>query len=144
LRIVKQRAIGAIVGAAVSDAATRPFHWVYNRDTIEDILNNGNPEFWPSNNSPYYDLPTGFRSCYNDVGFVMLQSLPVGSIDTISEFLNEKKFIEEMLSFFSPSSEYAQALKRRKEVYDSSKYAMVLRLCSTVYLCIVIKIFLLL
>lgn len=32
---IKRRAVFAVVGAAVADAAIRPFHWVYDRPTLE-------------------------------------------------------------------------------------------------------------
>jgi len=38
LPITSQRSVAAIVGAAVADAATRPFHWVYNLQKLERIV----------------------------------------------------------------------------------------------------------
>ena len=38
LPTVKKRAVYAVVGAAVADAAIRPFHWVYDRPTLEAAL----------------------------------------------------------------------------------------------------------
>jgi hypothetical protein len=38
---VNQRAIAAVVGSAVGDAATRPMHWVYDRTKLEGTLRVG-------------------------------------------------------------------------------------------------------
>lgn len=81
LPLVKQRAIASIVGSCVADAATRPFHWLYDQQRLEAIVTEGaasgitDVAFWPTSCSPYYTIPTGENSCYNDLGFVMLQSL---------------------------------------------------------------------
>lgn len=65
---VKERAVAAIVGATVADAATRPLHWIYNQETLDAILKSTeNPEFYPENQSPFYTIPLGENSCYNDI-----------------------------------------------------------------------------
>jgi hypothetical protein len=38
LPIEKQRAVCAVVGAAVADAASRPMHWVYDKQILEDTV----------------------------------------------------------------------------------------------------------
>jgi hypothetical protein len=35
---IKRRAVFAVVGAAVADAAIRPFHWVYDRPTLQAVI----------------------------------------------------------------------------------------------------------
>lgn len=108
----EQRAVSSVVGAAVADAATRPFHWVYDRTVLESTIADKNPAFWPESISPFYSLPTGRRSCYNDIGYCQLLSL---SSDSLFDRL---AYIKALTDFFSPHSEYAIALNKRKEAYD--------------------------
>ena len=116
LSVISRRAVAAIVGACVGDAATRPVHWVYDRNLIENTIKNENPEFWPVNLSPFYSLETGRRSCYNDECLVMFNSLEANE----SNF--NKDHVEEcLLQMFNPTSEYAEALTRRVKAYESSQ-----------------------
>lgn len=113
LSITKQKSIAATVGAAVGDAAARPFHWLYDRKKLEEIVGSKNPAFFPTNCSPFYDLPTGRRSCYNDLGYCMLKSLPY----------TKEKLITSIVSLFNPPSEYATAFAERQihAPYNSAK-----------------------
>jgi hypothetical protein len=121
LSLINQRAIGAVVGAAVGDAATRPTHWVYDINLLESILGDKDPAFWHENVSPFYSLPTGRRSCYNEVGYCMLRSLePFTSIGNIGGY-HKGKYITSLTDFFHDSSDYAEALVLRKEIYDPAK-----------------------
>ncbi len=104
LSIRNQRSVAGIVGAAVGDAAARPFHWLYDRKKLEEIVGDTNPAFFPINCSPFYDLPTGRRSCYNDLGLCMLRSLPY----------KKDKLIKSIVSLFNPPSEYATAFADRQ------------------------------
>ena len=107
LPLFSRRAVAAIVGACVGDAATRPVHWVYDRNIIESKIGNANPEFWPVNLSPFYSLPTGMRSCYNDESLAMLYSL------TPTNIFNADRTKASLLSMFSPESAYAEANAQR-------------------------------
>lgn len=111
-----QRVVAAVVGSAVADAATRPFHWLYDRAKLEAIIGDKDPAFWPMSMSPYYTLPTGRRSCYNDLAFCMLQSM-----GPFPQTFDEGTYVKSMSTFFGPDSEYAAALKLRKEVYTPAK-----------------------
>lgn len=111
-----QRAVAAIVGAAVGDAATRPVHWLYDRELLESTIGTNNPEFWPTNLSPFYIVATGRRSCYNDEGLAMLQSLPA-----LPAIYDKDATRESLLKTFAPDSEYAAALARRRRAYDPSQ-----------------------
>ena len=125
LSLKKQRAIGAVVGAAVADAATRPMHWLYDRKKLEEIVGEGDPAFYPTNCSPFYSMPTGSRSCYNDIGFVMLSSLAPGPV------FSRDTYVDAMYAFFDPaSSRYAKALALRNQLnpYDPNR-RMVERVC---------------
>ena len=100
LPLRKQRSVACIVGAAVADAATRPTHWVYDTSKLASILDNKNPEFWPVNLSPFYSIPTSRRSCYNDVCYACLRSLPTGE----SNVLDIVRYKQSLLEMFSPHS----------------------------------------
>lgn len=95
------RAIGAIVGSAVADAAAQPLHWVYDLQKLKAILDeNPNPEFRSESANPFYRRPTGQQSCYGDQAYVLLESL--------SECggLNVEDLKQRILKFFGPGSEY--------------------------------------
>jgi hypothetical protein len=113
LSAVPKRAVAAIVGAFVADAATRPAHWLYDRAQMEKEIGNKDPEFWHENLSQFYTLPTGRRSCYSDMAFAMLQALesPPHEFTTTSAEASLRQL-------FAPGSEYAEALARRKRAYE--------------------------
>uniref|UniRef100_A0A667ZZX5 Selenoprotein J n=1 Tax=Myripristis murdjan TaxID=586833 RepID=A0A667ZZX5_9TELE len=95
------RAIGAIVGSAVADAAAQPLHWVYDLQKLKGFLEQDpNLEFRPESANPFYRRETGRQSCYGDQAFVLLESL--------SECggLNVDDLKKRTLKFFGPGSEY--------------------------------------
>uniref|UniRef100_A0A3P8TWA4 Selenoprotein J n=1 Tax=Amphiprion percula TaxID=161767 RepID=A0A3P8TWA4_AMPPE len=95
------RAMGAIVGSAVADAAAQPLHWVYDLQKLQGILDeNPNPEFRPESANPFYRRQTGQQSCYGDQAYVLLESL--------SECggLKVDDLTQRTLKFFGPGSEY--------------------------------------
>ncbi|KTG06398.1 hypothetical protein cypCar_00036620, partial [Cyprinus carpio] len=70
------RAIGAIIGSAVADAAAQPLHWVYDLQKLSMLLSQSpEPEFRPESANPFYRRNTGQQSCYGDQAFVLLESL---------------------------------------------------------------------
>uniref|UniRef100_A0A4W5MHQ7 Selenoprotein J n=1 Tax=Hucho hucho TaxID=62062 RepID=A0A4W5MHQ7_9TELE len=95
------RALGAIIGSAVADAAAQPLHWVYDLDKLDGFLNEApTPEFRPKSANPFYRRDTGNQSCYGDQAFVLLESL--------SECggLNVNDLRKRTYKFFGPRSEY--------------------------------------
>ncbi|KAJ8011097.1 hypothetical protein DPEC_G00054650 [Dallia pectoralis] len=95
------RALGAIIGSAVADAAAQPLHWVYDLDKLDGLLNEApTPEFRPESANPFYRRATGSQSCYGDQAFVLLESM--------SECggLNVDDLRKRMYEFFGPRSEY--------------------------------------
>ncbi|AWP04556.1 putative crystallin J1A-like isoform 3 [Scophthalmus maximus] len=95
------RAVGAIVGSAVADAAAQPLHWVYDLQKLQAILaQDPNPEFRSESANPFYRRQTGQQSCYGDQAYVLLESL--------SECggLNLDDLKQRTLKFFGPGSEY--------------------------------------
>ncbi|KAL6468390.1 hypothetical protein MHYP_G00240670 [Metynnis hypsauchen] len=95
------RAIGAIIGSAVADAAAQPMHWVYDLQKLSQYLDqNPEPEFRPESVNPFYRRETGRQSCYGDQAFVLLESLSeCGGLD-------EEDLKRRMYKFFGPGSEY--------------------------------------
>lgn len=95
------RAIGAIVGSAVADAAAQPLHWVYDLQKLQEILaQHPNPEFCPESANPFYRRQTGLQSCYGDQAVVLLESL------SACGGLNVDDLKQRTLKFFGPGSEY--------------------------------------
>ncbi|KAL7850860.1 hypothetical protein AOLI_G00212160 [Acnodon oligacanthus] len=95
------RAIGAIIGSAVADAAAQPMHWVYDLQKLSQYLaQDPEPEFRPESVNPFYRRETGRQSCYGDQAFVLLESLSeCGGLD-------EEDLKRRMYKFFGPGSEY--------------------------------------
>lgn len=95
------RALGAIIGSAVADAAAQPLHWLYDREKLAGILGvDTEPEFRPESSNPFYRRETGQQSCYGDQAYVLLESL--------SECggLNVDDLTKRTYKFFGPGSEY--------------------------------------
>lgn len=125
LPVVKQRAVASIVGSAVADSATRPVHWLYDRAKLESIISKSDDSaFWPESLSPFYTLPTGRRSCYNDLGYVMLRALQA---DPSAPF-SQDAYYDSLKQLFCPPSEYADAMARRLVAYDPAKYVIFLNI----------------
>ncbi|KAJ8357152.1 hypothetical protein SKAU_G00199460 [Synaphobranchus kaupii] len=98
---VVDRAVGAIIGAAVADAAAQPLHWNYNLDKLKSILaQEPCPEFHPQSANPFYRRITGQQSCYGDQAFVLLESL------SECDGLNVEDLKQRTYKAFGPGSEY--------------------------------------
>uniref|UniRef100_A0A3B3CE55 Selenoprotein J n=2 Tax=Oryzias melastigma TaxID=30732 RepID=A0A3B3CE55_ORYME len=99
---VADRAIGAIIGAAVADAAAQPMHWIYNPDRLKEVLSDLEPypEFRPESANPFYCRATGEQTCYGDQAYVLLESLSqCGDVDV-------KDLTERFYKFFGPGTVY--------------------------------------
>ncbi|KAJ8274428.1 hypothetical protein COCON_G00090530 [Conger conger] len=98
---IVDRAVGAIIGAAVADAAAQPLHWNYNLDKLKSILaQEPCPEFLPQSANPFYRRITGQQSCYGDQAYVLLESLAE------CNGLNVEDLKQRMYKAFGPGSEY--------------------------------------
>uniref|UniRef100_W5MML3 Selenoprotein J n=1 Tax=Lepisosteus oculatus TaxID=7918 RepID=W5MML3_LEPOC len=98
---LEDRILGAIIGAAVADAAAQPLHWIYDLKMLHTILSNEPcPEFRPQSANPFYRRETGQQSCYGDQAFVLLESL------TECGGLNVDDLKQRTYKFFGPGSEY--------------------------------------
>ncbi|KAJ3611667.1 hypothetical protein NHX12_021681 [Muraenolepis orangiensis] len=89
---VADRAIGAVIGAAVADAA----------DRLKEVLSGlePHPEFRAESANPFYRRATGEQTCYGDQAFVVLESLShCGDVDV--EDLTRRTY-----KFFGPGTVY--------------------------------------
>eukprot|EP00931_Biecheleriopsis_adriatica_P051246 TRINITY_DN29700_c0_g1_i2.p1 TRINITY_DN29700_c0_g1~~TRINITY_DN29700_c0_g1_i2.p1 ORF type:complete len:379 (+),score=57.63 TRINITY_DN29700_c0_g1_i2:24-1160(+) len=82
------RRLGAIVGAAVADAASMPLHWIYDTASIESKLGKGSQRvdsaFFSPPSCPFYTYPEGENSPYGQQYRVALASLAkIGHFDAI-------------------------------------------------------------
>ena len=100
------------LGATVADAATRPFHWVYDPKKLKSYIKDKKEiTFFKKNKSPFYSVKTGNVSGYNDVGQVMFKTLIKAK--SKSEIL--KNFKKNIIKNFGPGSAYWRNLKLRKK-----------------------------
>merc|ERR1711915_79588 len=109
-------AVACILAAVVADAATRPFHWLYDLEELKRVIGDEDPEFWPESKSPFYTLPTGSRSCYNHVMIAGLEAfLEAGGSPDLETY---KKVLRER---FGEGTDWQEALARRREEYSPKK-----------------------
>lgn len=123
LPLPRQRAIASVVGSCVADAASRPIHWLYDQAKLDATVGDADPAFWPTSLSPFYTLPTGRNSCYNDIGTVTSRTLPSYKSTSLADegILDVSRYTANMLELFGPGTEYADAYRRRTEAYDPAK-----------------------
>ena len=102
------------LGATVADAASRPLHWVYNQEKLNNYIRGKKDfSFLKKNKSPFYNIKTGKVSGYNEIGQVMFKTL-------LEEDENiEERFKKRILKNFGPGSRYWNNL------YLRSKYKKV-------------------
>lgn len=111
---LQQRQRGALLGAVVADAAARPLHWIYQAETLAALLTEHEPpEFWPTNQSPFYSLPTGSISAYADTSLLMLRTLA----ETDGEW-DPAWFLDNAAAQFGPGSSYAEGLDLRARNFE--------------------------
>ena len=101
------RLTGAVVGAAVADAACQTLHWNYDLDKLAGKLQRQNktaaPEFYPQleagtedHGNPFYSLPAGKQTCYGDQSHVLLQSIvAAGGV------FDAQRFADSVAAFFA-------------------------------------------
>jgi hypothetical protein len=108
----------------VCDAAARPFHWNYNAAQIQATIGAAPPEFWPVNQSPYYNIPTGANSCYYDLNFTMLKALPLPG-----EPFDQTQYLRTFMQTFGPGSSYYEVLHNLLIVSKCSFAILVICCC---------------
>ena len=113
---VDQRRVSALLGAVVTDVASRPLHWIYNQDNLDVIIaNKTETEFWPENKCPFFSIPLGDPTAYNDTTRVCLQSIVATGGN-----LEIKHMGDALKKHFGDGSAYADALSRRKAAYEAA------------------------
>ncbi|GLI66820.1 hypothetical protein VaNZ11_010789 [Volvox africanus] len=79
---VRRRAVGAVLGALVADAATMGLHWVYDLEKIRELISEQGraeePAFFQPPSCPYYEYESGSLSPYGDELLPVLQYMTVG------------------------------------------------------------------
>ncbi|RLN58629.1 hypothetical protein BBJ29_007885 [Phytophthora kernoviae] len=74
----KQRALAAVTGGFVADAATMGLHWIYDGEKMKQLAaargSNG-PEFYEPPSCPFYSYESGALSPYGDEIFPLLQDV---------------------------------------------------------------------
>lgn len=112
LSATSARRVASVLGACVSDAASRPLHWVYDMDKLNEYLkgNEARPEFFPESKSPFYALETGDNSCYFDEAFAVLKTLKDNK-----EF-NYEAVCKQLYKDLGPGSKYD--LEKKAEFLD--------------------------
>jgi len=98
---LQQRKVASLLGAAVADAAARPFHWVYDVSELRSAIKTDpeHPEFWPRSYSPFYSLETGETSCYWDQAMAVMTSLN-------NQQFSYQNICEELVRQLGPGSRY--------------------------------------
>jgi len=108
---LQQKQFGAILGALVADAATRPTHWEYQPKKLEELK--PNPEFASKNHSPYYDLPTGRQSGYGDIIMETLRCLAANPRN-----FDVEKLMLHFEDVYHDESEYMKCYQKRQGWFD--------------------------
>lgn len=100
--LIRRRAVAAVVGAFVADAATMGLHWVYDMAELETLLANhsANPEFHDPPACRYYSYKSGVLSPYGDQALILLRAI-TGSHDGSKTF--DPVYFSELLLSFSQS-----------------------------------------
>jgi hypothetical protein len=108
LPVLKQRRVTALLGATLADTSACPLHWVYNQQTMDSTLNGSTePEFWPESKSPFYKIPSGRPSAYNETMLASLAALK-GNPSADGTCV-----CEEFKKRFGAGTDYADAYERR-------------------------------
>lgn len=125
LSTIKKRAINAIVGGAVGDAACQPLNWIYDLAHLNHVINHdsqANLGFWLTSESPFTIMATGSRTNYNDLGYVMMISMLLSQStsstpSTHENVFNKSIYYQKLSEFFSKDSLYRKSYLLRLEVY---------------------------
>jgi ADP-ribosylglycohydrolase. len=108
----KQRCVAAIVGAHVADAASMPLHWIYKQDILDEHLKTiDTPEFSPESKCPFYTLPLGQTSNYNDIMRCML-----GYLNSTTDPWDKDGLCAAFSKAFGPGTEHMKMTRQRSEM----------------------------
>ena len=77
----RRRAQGAVLGAALADAAAMPLHWIYDAQKLASLVAtptgglSPDPAFFRPPSCPFYSYTHGSATPYGDQSFVLLRSI---------------------------------------------------------------------
>lgn len=109
--VFQDRAVGAVLGSFVADAAAVPLHWIYNQEKLDSILAGyGGCEFLDKNHCPFYNIATGSFSCYGDQAYCILEAMNEG------DGYDEKKYKELLTTTFGADTDYDMEKKLGRPV----------------------------
>ena len=112
-----------LLGATVADAAARPLHWVYDPKKLKSYIKGKKDiAFFKENKCPFYSIPLGAVSGYNDMAQVMFKTIITSKKK--SEIL--ENFKKNIVKHFGPGSNYWRNLNERKK-YKKIKWKRALR-----------------
>ncbi len=107
-----------LLGATVADAAARPLHWVYDPKKLKNYIKGKKDiAFFRENKCPFYSIPLGAVSGYNDMAQVMFQTI-ITSKKKLEIIENFKK---NLVTHFGPGSIYFKNLNERRK-YKKKKW----------------------
>lgn len=88
LSLSKQRAVAAVIGGFVGDAASMGLHWIYDADKLAGLVAQrpgGAAEFFEPPSCPFYSYTSGALSPYGDEVVPLLQHVAArGSLDPVA------------------------------------------------------------
>ena len=101
-----------LLGATVADAASRNLHWIYDPKKLKSYIKGKKDiAFFKENKCPFYSIPTGNVSGYNDMAQVMFQTII--TCKKKSEIL--ENFKKNIVRNFGHGSIYWKNLKERRK-----------------------------
>ncbi|XP_078063971.1 selenoprotein J, partial [Mustelus asterias] len=99
---IEERAMGAVIGSLVADAAGQPLHWIYDVNRLDGVLKGreDTPEFVDPGQGPFYRQPTGAQSGYGDQTLALLKALVEG------KGFEAQLYRQQLYKTFGPNSDY--------------------------------------
>merc|ERR1719487_832707 len=77
--LADDRALGAILGSFVADAASMPLHWIYDTKKVAKLVGDGKPEFFHTPSCPFYKYALGEDTPYGQQSRVYLAAMSQNS-----------------------------------------------------------------
>ncbi|KAL6062138.1 ADP-ribosylation/Crystallin J1 [Balamuthia mandrillaris] len=88
----KARAIGAIVGALVADAACMGLHWIYDHNKLQELVGEeGRPEFHEPPACPFYSYEPGRNTPYGEQTLKLLEIVAEGGAFDVAEAVEKHR-----------------------------------------------------
>ncbi|XP_067889082.1 selenoprotein J isoform X2 [Heterodontus francisci] len=115
---VEERAVGAVIGSLVADAAGQPLHWIYDVSRLDQILKGreGTPEFVDPSQGLFYRRPTGAQSGYGDQTLALLKALVEG------KGFDVQLYRQQLYKTFGPNTDYDLKAKPGQDQVPTGGY----------------------